>query len=156
MGAHWLIVESPENWEVDRVNEFTSFGVHDRYRKAIGQMKLGDLLVTYVTKSSAFADIREIASAGARPMSDGSAYDRKFDLEVETRPLAILSPRFWVRASFLHDDLEITRGKRSPGLVFMTSVRRLPDGDGARIVKAIEHAAEDERNSVEESGGIKR
>ena len=149
VGAYWLIVESPQNWEVDRGNDFGSFGVHERYKKAIGEMSTGDLLVTYVTKVSAFADVREIASVGAKPISGDGAYDRKFDLEVATRPLTVLSPDSWVRASSLHDQLEITRGKRRPGLVFMTSVRRLPDEDGARIVEAIERAVANEQKSGE-------
>ena len=66
---HWLIIERVDNWEADRENGFSFFGLPPRYRNVSSAIKKGDKVYCYVSSGiSAFADIRVVRDAGIKEM----------------------------------------------------------------------------------------
>lgn len=142
--AFWLIVESRRNWEVDRSKAFRSFAVPARYRSAAHAMKPGDLIITYVSKASAFADVRRVRSSAPRQHASIGEYDRPFVWEIDTELVIALEPHSWVRAGLVVDELKLTRGKNW-GPIFLTSLKRLDPADGSLLVSELDRVACSER-----------
>lgn len=59
MGGYWLCVTDQENWQV--IRDKLVWGVSDRYKAVIKQVKVGDMLVFYV-KPKRICGIFEVAS----------------------------------------------------------------------------------------------
>ena len=57
---YWLCVLNAENWEV--VKNRNVWGVTDRHRNKINQVKPGDILIFYITKNYEIGGIMEAAS----------------------------------------------------------------------------------------------
>jgi EVE domain len=53
-GSHWMIVMSPENFEITRERGFDVVGLKSRHRKKAERMALGDRVLFYVTGSQVF------------------------------------------------------------------------------------------------------
>jgi hypothetical protein len=53
-GSHWMIVMSPENFEITRERGFDVVGLKSRHRKKAERMALGDRILFYVTGSQVF------------------------------------------------------------------------------------------------------
>jgi hypothetical protein len=53
-GSHWMIVMSPENFEITRERGFDMVGLKSRHRKKAERMALGDRVLFYVTGSQVF------------------------------------------------------------------------------------------------------
>jgi hypothetical protein len=82
----WLIVETLPNWKVDQKNQFSYFGLTERFfRLNHDEIKLGDRLFAYVTGNSSFADIREVVKDGIRNLPMGGDYERSFPYCIDTK-----------------------------------------------------------------------
>src|SRR5919206_141552 len=53
-GSHWMIVMSPENYEITRERGFDLVGLKSRHRKKAERMALGDRVLFYVAGSQVF------------------------------------------------------------------------------------------------------
>ena len=53
-GSHWMIVMSPENFEITRERGFDVVGLKSRHRKKAERMALGDRVLFYVAGSRVF------------------------------------------------------------------------------------------------------
>jgi hypothetical protein len=53
-GSHWMIVMSPENFEITRERGFDVVGLKSRHRKKAERMALGDRILFYVAGSQLF------------------------------------------------------------------------------------------------------
>jgi hypothetical protein len=53
-GSHWMIVMSPENFEITRERGFDLVGLKSRHRKKAERMALGDRVLFYVAGSQVF------------------------------------------------------------------------------------------------------
>jgi hypothetical protein len=53
-GSHWMIVMSPENFEITRERGFDVVGLKSRHRKKAERMALGDRILFYVAGSQVF------------------------------------------------------------------------------------------------------
>jgi hypothetical protein len=150
---YWLIVERPANWQVDKARGFCSFAVTDRYRTAVHEMKSGDIIVTYVSRMSAFADVRRVCTSRPRQITgEERGYDRQLDWEIDTELVVALEPGHWLRVGLLVDELGLTRGKNW-GPIFLTSLRRLDNSDGSYIAGQIQRrAASSNGGTLREAG----
>ena len=149
--THWLIVESPGNWEADRKRGFTSLGVSERFRRAASSMRKGDILISYVSKAGAFADLRRVESDAPKQASDSGGYDRLFPLEVKTSSVIALERGQWISVKELLEDLEFTRGKPNWSWVFRTSIKLLDEADGKRLAAEVRKAARGVKRGNRES-----
>ena len=109
----WLIVETLPNWKVDQKNQFSYFGLTERFfRLNHDEIKLGDRLFAYVTGNSSFADIREVVKDGIRNLPIGGDYERSFPYCIDTKPVLTLPPETWVSIHDLKDRLKLTARRR--------------------------------------------
>jgi len=131
---YWLISTSPENFEIDRQINFAVQGFSNRFRKLIGQVKLGDKFVIYINRLQKIGAICEATS--------GLYYDNKNriwteDVEVwpcrfKTRPGLVLNDDELLDIKKLISSLSfITPKQRATtwGLAFHYSLRTIPKED---------------------------
>ena len=129
--SSWLIVETYPNWEVDRKNNFTYFGLTGRFEKLAKQIKPGDFLFTYVTGESCFSDVRKLTKPGPRPLKMGGDYDKALPICIDTAPVLVLERHKWIPISTLHDRLSLTAGKKYWSSYFRGALRLLGTRDAA-------------------------
>jgi hypothetical protein len=144
---HWLIVERAENWEADRSNGFSHFGLPPRYKSISSEIAVGDVVYCYVSSSiSAFSDIRIVRDAGVKKLKLDSfedIYNRNFAYYFTTSPVLVLPRERWVPLSQLVSVLELTKDRTRLGrrAVFQTSIRRLSPADAALLADVMEEVA---------------
>lgn len=61
-GSHWMIVMSPENFEITRERGFDVVGLKSRHRKKAERMALGDRVLFYVTGTQVFPITATVSS----------------------------------------------------------------------------------------------
>src|SRR4051794_41874502 len=61
-GSHWMIVMSPENFEITRERGLDLVGLKSRHRKKAERMALGDRVLFYVAGSQVFPLTASVAS----------------------------------------------------------------------------------------------
>jgi hypothetical protein len=144
MEQHWLIIERVENWEADRKNGFSFFGLPPRYKSISSKIRKGDKVYCYVSSGiSAFSDIRLVRDAGIKKMKEDSFHDiysRNFAYYFTTEPVLILAREKWVPLTQLVSALELTRERTfsSRRAVFQTSIRMLSPADAKLLNETME------------------
>lgn len=141
--AYWVIVETPENWEFDKANKFRYFGLPEYKKNIVGKLRVGDLLVTYVTKVSCFADLREVVSTELLPLKGVRGYDSLFPFAIQTRPLIALPRDKWLKTADIKDKLEMTMHLSNWAIVFRQSTRQLSGKDGELLKRLLEERAQE-------------
>ena len=89
---YWLCIVNAENWEV--VKNKKVWGVTDRYKNKISQVKAGDILIFYITKSYEVggimkADSEPYASTEKIFSSKGFTLEETFPNRVKLKPQLI-------------------------------------------------------------------
>jgi hypothetical protein len=144
---HWLIVERIDNWEIDKANRFSIFGLPWRYKNISSKIVRGDQVYCYVSSGiGAFSDIRVVQESGIKNLKEDSfhdIYNRRFAYYFTTAPALVLPRENWVPLSRLVSSLEFTRERTPMSLraVFQRSIRRLSTVDAALIANAMKLTA---------------
>ena len=149
--TNWMIVTSPENYEMTRKLRFTQQGVKSRHRRKAERMVVGDRVCWYLTGIQAFAATATITSPyyeGSEPIwvseKTGDTYPWRFKIKKDHA----LDPKEAVPALSLLTKLEHV--KRWPQehwrLAFQGNVHELDAKDFALIETAI--AAVESRRSA--------
>ncbi len=144
MGTHWLLVSSPENFEVSRARGFDIAGMKSRHRKKAETVAAGDTVLFYLVGRKAIGGWASVTGHYTEDDShiwdsrkEGEEYPFRFPIEIQ----CALSPKNFVEVEPLIDALEYP--KRWPRanwtLAFQGNVHRLSDHDHALIVSAIEN-----------------
>src|SRR5207245_4895940 len=60
--ANWIVVGSPENFEIARERGFDMFGFQSSRRRESAEMKAGDKLIFYLTGVMKFGGVAEVKS----------------------------------------------------------------------------------------------
>ncbi len=137
----WMIIERLENWEVDASNNFSFFGLKERYRKSAGEIAAGDLVFCYVSSGrSAFADIRLVKETGLRPLKVQPYYSA-FPYSFATTPSLILPQHKWLPLREIVSDLDLTHGRDEYRSLFQTSIRKLTEHDVALLERKLKERA---------------
>ncbi len=140
---YWLIVERPENWEVDRKSGFAQFGLPERKEKMGNRVSKGDRLIVYISSGiSCFADVRCVESDGPVRVAGISDYDDVFPLALKTEPLVTLPTEKWVPIKDLIQDLEFTKDLKDWRQAMRSSLRPLTEKDGDLLLSIIQRASE--------------
>ena len=134
MSKYWLISTSPENFEIDRQNNFTVQGFTNRFRRLVSQVKPGDKFVLYINRLQKIGAICEATSS--------FYYDDKKRIWVEdnemwpcrfkTRPLLVLGDEELLAIKKLVPSLSFITPKQRVttwGLAFHQSLRTIPEED---------------------------
>jgi hypothetical protein len=101
-GSHWMIVMSPENFEITRQRGLDLLGLKARHRKKAERMASGDRVLFYATELQAFT---ATATVGSGFFEDHRViwqnYDRRPDAypwRVHLRPDVVLEPYEYIDA----------------------------------------------------------
>jgi hypothetical protein len=140
MAQSWLIVERLENWEVDAANNFSFFGLSNRYSRTVSAIAENDLVFCYVSGVGAFSDIRRIEENGLKALKNQS-YSSAFPFSLSTKPVLIVSRSKWVPIKSVASELDLTRGKTDYRNLFQTSIRKLTEHDSSFLEEKLRSAA---------------
>ncbi|HEY81668.1 MAG TPA: EVE domain-containing protein [Dehalococcoidia bacterium] len=134
MPKYWLISTTPENFEIDRQNNFAIQGFHRRIRRLVEKVKPGDKFVIYVTR---LQKIGAICVATSPPYFDDknkiwSEEDEIWPYRFETHPLLTLSEEELLDVKKIVSSLSFITAKQKAtnwGLAFHQSLRTIPEED---------------------------
>jgi len=147
MPQSWLIIERYENWQVDFANNFSFFGLSDRYKRSASEIAVGDLLFCYVSSGkSSFSDIRLIQEKGLKRLKVQS-YDSSFANSFSTKPVLVLPEQKWLPIKEVVAKLDLTRDRKDYRPMFQTSLRKLSQHD-ANLLEARLRAASTSQGSL--------
>jgi hypothetical protein len=142
MGQSWLIIERFENWEVDAANNFSFFGLSDRYRKLAAEIAEKDLVFCYVSSGrSAFSDIRMVQETGLKRLKVQS-YDSAFSLYFSTKSVLVLPRQKWLPIKEIAPELDLTRDRKDYRPLFQTSLRKLTEHDSRILQLRLQQSAQ--------------
>ncbi len=112
---YWLAVTGPENFKIDRQNNFAIQGFTSRIRASVGRVRPGDKLVVYINRIQKIGAICEVTSE--------AYYDDKNKIWLEDDE--IWPNRFKTRPELILDDDELLDiRKLVPFLSFITAEQR--------------------------------
>lgn len=87
--THWLLVSSPENFELSRARGFDIAGMKSRRRKAAEEVKPGDTVFFYTTKLKAIAGEAVVTSESFfdevkiwESSKPGEVYPHRFNIDI--------------------------------------------------------------------------
>ena len=130
----WMIVESPENFEITRDVGFTLYGFGEKYRRRAERMQPDDRVLFYVKEMRKWTATATIASRyfeDNRPMWKPNSFGEQFRYRVKLSPDIILEEKDYIDALILAPRLEYVK-KWLPEdwpLAFHESLHLLPQRD---------------------------
>lgn len=145
--THWLLVSSPENFEVSRARGFDIAGMKSRQRKKAETVKAGDTVFFYLTGIKAIGGLAEVTGPyyeDASHIWDSKKEGEMYPFRFPIKPIAIIKdPKDFVGVEELLDGLEyIKRWPRANWtLAFQGNVHRFGEQDYALIASAVRAAA---------------
>ena len=147
MATHWLLVSSPDNFEVSRARGFDIAGMKGRHRKKAALVQEGDTVLFYLTGLKAIGGLARVTGPSFEDPNHiwtsnkvGEEYPFRFPI----CPEAILAgPSAFVRVEPLLDALEYPRRwpRENWTLAFQGNVHQLSDADHAILATAVREAA---------------
>jgi len=148
---HWLLVSSPENFDVSRSRGFDVAGMKSRHRRKAETVQPGDTVFFYLTGLKAIGGLAEVT--GPYYEDGGHVWDSKKDGEeypfrFSVKPIAIIEkPDDFVRVEEFVDALEYP--KRWPRenwtLAFQGNVHKLSEHDYRILAGAVRTAVAEEK-----------
>jgi EVE domain len=147
MSTHWLLVSSPENFEVSRERGFDIAGMKSRHRKKAETVKAGDTVLFYLVGIKSVGGVAEVTGSYFEDHAhiwDSRKEGEEYPFRFAVRPLSIISdPADFVKVEELLDALEYPRRwpRTNWTLAFQGNVHRLSEDDHQVFVSAIQAAA---------------
>lgn len=143
--TNWMLVSSPENFEISRRMGFTLAGMKSRHRKKAEKVTAGDRVIFYLTGVQAIGGIATVTGPYYEAHDDlwhskkeGEGYPFRFPVQ----PYLILDPQDFVPVQALVPHMAYT--KKWPEahwrLAFQGNVHVLSDADYALIEGAVHNA----------------
>lgn len=147
MSTHWLLVSSPENFEVSRARGFDIAGMKSRHRRKAETVAAGDTVLFYLVGLKAVGGVAEAVGPYYEDHAhvwDSRKEGEEYPFRFPIRPLSILSsPTDFVKVEELLDALEYPRRwpRANWTLAFQGNVHKLSESDHLVFVSAIEEAS---------------
>lgn len=145
----WIVVGSPENFELMRERDFDVCGFKSSRRKQTSEMKPGDRLVYYLTGVVQFGGIVEVTGKMYEDTSDlglrsKSMPGEEYPFRLDTKPVLIPPPGQYVNVREITDLLDKTRelGPQKLGIAFRGNLHRISDADYRQIERLLQQQAE--------------
>jgi predicted RNA-binding protein len=134
MAKYWIITTSPENFEVDRQNNFAVEGFRDRNRRTIEQVKVGDKFAIYIRQLQRIGAIVTATSGFYYDDTDRiwTEADEIWPCRFKTQPELVLAEDELLDVKKLVRSLSFVTAKQKAtkwGLAFQGSLRRIPEED---------------------------
>ena len=142
----WIVVGSPENFEIAKSRGFDMFGFKDKRKRESASMEPGDKLIFYLIGIMKFGGIAEVA--GAAFVDDSPVFKtekkpgEKYSNRIACKPVRILDEDQYLDVKEYADQLEMTRARGEYWrLAFQGNLHKISDADYKLLVKDIEAAA---------------
>ena len=111
--AYWIVVGSPENFEIARERGFDMFGFKSTRRRESAEMKPGDKLIFYLTGVMKFGGVADVKSEVYEDRTPVFKSEKKaseeYPFRAETAPDRILDRDWWLDVKEYAQRLEMTR-----------------------------------------------
>ena len=144
--SNWIVVGSPENFEIAKSRGFDMFGFKDKRKRESASMEPGDNLIFYLIGIMKFGGIAEVT--GAAYMDETPVFKtekkpgEKYSNRIPTKPVRILDEDQYLDVKEYADQLEMTRARGEYWrLAFQGNLHKLTDADYKLLVHDIEAAA---------------
>ena len=143
--ANWIVVGSPENFEIARERGFDMFGFKSTRRWESASMQPGDKLIFYLTGVMKFGGIATVTSEVYEDHTPVFKTEKKpgedYPWRVRTEPDRILSKDQWLDVKEYADKLEMTRRRGEHWrLAFQGNLHKISDEDYELISKDVDEA----------------
>ncbi len=145
--TYWIVVGSPENFEIATARKFDLFGFKSTRRRESGEMRPGDKLVFYLTgvkkfggiatvTSDAFEDHKKIFKSEKKPGED-------YPFRVQTKAHVVLREGQQLYVPDYVPQLEFTRkgATKSWALVFQGNLHKISEADYKLLERDMRAAA---------------
>lgn len=133
--ANWIVVGSPENFEIARTRGFDMFGFKSSRRRETATMRKGDKLIYYLIGVMKFGGISTIegeAYEDHSPVfkSEGKKAGEDYPFRIATSPDRILEKEHWLDVKEYAEKLEMTRRRGEYWrLAFQGNLHKISDED---------------------------
>ena len=132
--AYWIVVGSPENYEIARGRGFDMFGFKSTRRRESAEMKADDKLIFYLTGVMKFGGIAEVTSEVYEDRTPVFKSEKKaaedYPFRVTTAPDRVLAPEQWLDVKEYATRLEMTRWRGEHWrLAFQGNLHKISDAD---------------------------
>jgi predicted RNA-binding protein len=143
--ANWIVVGSPENFEIARERGFDMFGFKSSRRRESASMQPGDKLIFYLTGVMKFGGIATVTSEQFEDHTPVFKTEKKpgedYPWRVRTEPDRLLSKDQWLDVKEYADRLEMTsRRGEYWRLAFQGNLHKISDEDYEVISKDVDAA----------------
>jgi len=144
--AKWIVVGSPENFEIARERGFDMFGFKSTRRRESAEMRPGDKLVFYLTGVMKFGGIATIESEVFEDHTPVFKSEKKpgedYPFRVRTSPDTILEREQWLDVKEYATRLELTRRRGEHWrLAFQGNLHKISEDDYRTIEQGVIEAA---------------
>ena len=140
----WIVVGSPDNFELLRERQFDICAFKASRRKQSSEMQPGDRLVYYLTGEVLFGGIVEVTGEMFEDSSDiglrsKSISGEEYPFRIPTKPVVIPDPGDYIDVREITDKLQKTRklGPKKLGIAFRGNLHRITDEDYATIERLL-------------------
>jgi predicted RNA-binding protein len=143
--AYWIVVGSPENFEIARDRGFDMFGFKSTRRRESAEIKPGDKLIFYLTGVMKFGGIAEITSDVYEDRTPVFRSEKKaaedYPFRAKTQPDRLLDKDQWLDVKEFATRLEMTRRRGEYWrLAFQGNLHKISDEDYKEISDAVDAA----------------
>lgn len=143
--ANWIVVGSPENFEIARERGFDMFGFKSTRRRESATMQPGDKLIFYLTGVMRFGGVADVTSEVFEDHTPVFKTEKKpgedYPWRVQTQPDRILTKDQWLDVKDYADRLDMTRRRGEHWrLAFQGNLHRISDEDYELISKDVDAA----------------
>jgi len=145
--TYWIVVGSPENFQIAIKRGFDLFGFKSTRRRESGEMQPGDKLVFYLTGIKKFGGIATVASDAYEDHKKIFKSEKKpgedFPFRVRTKADIVLAEGEWLYVPDYVPLLEFTRkgATKSWALFFQGNLHKISDADYKLLERDMRAAA---------------
>ena len=143
--ANWIVVGSPENFEIARDRGFDMFGFKSSRRRESATMRPGDKLIFYLTGVMKFGGVANVTSEVFEDHTPVFKTEKKpgedYPWRVRTEPDRILDKDRWLDVKEYAERLEMTRRRGEYWrLAFQGNLHKITDEDYEIISQDVDAA----------------
>jgi hypothetical protein len=144
--SNWIVVGSPENFEIARARGFDMIGFKDKRKRESASMEPGDQLIFYLIGIMKFGGIAEVTGSAYVDESPVFKTEKKpgekYSNRIPTKPVRILDEDQYLDVKEYADQLEMTRSRGEYWrLAFQGNLHKLTSADYELLKKDIDAAA---------------
>ena len=144
--AYWIVVGSPENYEIARGRGFDMFGFKSTRRRESAEMKPGDKLIFYLTGVMKFGGIANVTSEVFEDHAPVFKSEKKpgedYPFRVKTSGDTLFDAGQWLDVKEYATRLDMTRKRGEHWrLAFQGNLHKISDADYKTIAGDVAEAA---------------